>query len=270
MIAPPEIEGELRAMCTAALESVPELHDALPQLVEHFASHARGGVPPSRAYAGDLALAFAAACGIPAAQRRLDALLTASVARAVARIDSTRAFADVVAQELRGRLLLGDRPKIAQYSGRGPLAGWLRTAATRTALNLRRGHAIRNHEPLGSGLGAANNAPELEILRTRHRRDFEEAVRTALGRLSARERAILSLNVGDGMSSDRIAALYRVGRSTAKRWLVAARAVLADETKRELRARLQLSSAEYESIAAGVRSAVDVSVLRILGDLEEG
>ena len=259
-------DGELRALCAAALEAVPELHDALAELAAHFAHHARDGVLPSRVYAGDLALAFAASRRIPAAHRRLDALLTASVARAVASIDSTPAFADVVAQELRARLLLGDQPKIIQYAGRGPLGGWLRTAATRTALNLRRGR-VQAHEPLGSGVRAAGHRLELDLLRTRHRHDFEQALRTALGRLSARERTILSLNVGEGMSSDRIAALYRVGRSTAKRWLVAARAVLADETKRELRARLQLSSAEYESIAAGVRSAVDVSVVRILGEL---
>jgi RNA polymerase sigma-70 factor (ECF subfamily) len=257
-------------MCAAAVDSVPALSTSLPGLVRHFARHAREGVPPAREHAADLGLAFACANGDAAAQRQLDAILTASVARAVARIDPSPAFADVVAQELRSRLLLGASPKIADYAARGSLAGWLRSAATRSALNLRRGRAERAHDPLGSGLRAAADGPELELLRARYRSDFEDALRAALRTLATRERAILSLNVRDGLSSDRIAALYRVGRSTVKRWLIAAREKLATETKRELRARLALTSAEYDSVAAGVRSAVDVSILRLLAELDAG
>jgi RNA polymerase sigma-70 factor (ECF subfamily) len=263
-----EADEELDALCVAAIASTPEIAGARPELARHLARHAHDGALPSREHAADLGLTFACARGIASAQRRLDPILTSNVARAVARIDSSEAFADRVAQELRGRLLLGDSPRIGDYAGRGSLAGWLRTAATRAALNLRRGRAEQAHDPLASGLRETGHGPEVELLRARYRADFEEALRAALRALPPRERAVLCLNVRDGMSCDRIAALYRVGRSTVKRWLAAAKEELASETKRELQRRLALSSAEYASVAAGVRSAVDVSILRLLAECE--
>jgi RNA polymerase sigma-70 factor (ECF subfamily) len=261
-----QLEEELHAMCATALASMPQIADALVAFVAHLARHARDGALPSHEHAGDLALTFACARSVPSALQTLDPILTSNVARAVASIDRSSAFVDLVSQELRGRLLLGPSPKIGEYGGRGSLAGWLRTVATRTALNLRRGQAERPHDDLASELRDPAASPDVEILRAKYRGDFEHALRAALRRLPARERAVLCLNVRDGMSSDRIAALYRVGRSTVKRWLIAAREELAAGTKRELQSRLALSSAEYHSVAEGVRSAVDVSILRILAE----
>jgi RNA polymerase sigma-70 factor (ECF subfamily) len=257
---------DLDAICGAAVAASPELAGLEAELAAHVTGRAHDGALPSIEHAADLGLCFACAKGFASAQRRLDAILTANVARAVKRIDSSSAFADVVAQELRARLLIGEAPKIGDYAGRGSLGGWLRTAATRAALNLRRGPAERGHDPLGSGLGAATLSPDVEVLRARYRGDFEESLRVALRRLPSRERAVLALNVRDGMSCDRIAAIYRVGRSTVKRWLIDARAALAGETKRELLRRCAMTSSEYESVAAGVRSAVDVSIVRLLGE----
>jgi RNA polymerase sigma-70 factor (ECF subfamily) len=261
---------ELHAICALALASTPEIAESVPAFVRHLAGRSRDGHPPAREHAADLALAFACAGGIASALARLDLILTSNVARAVARFDSSPAFADLVAQELRQRLLMGASPRIGDYAGRGSLAGWLRTAAVRAALNLRRGQAERAHDRLASGLCEARDGPEVSLLRARYHGDFEDAVRTALRRLGSRERAVLSLNVRDGLSCDRIAALYGVGRSTVKRWLATAREELAREAKRELRDRLGLSSAEYESLAAGVRSAVEVSIARLLAEEEVG
>jgi RNA polymerase sigma-70 factor (ECF subfamily) len=133
-------------------------------------------------------------------------------------------------------------------------------------LNLRRGRDERAHAPLASGLGDEGRGLEIELLRARYVGDFEEAVRAALARLPTRQRVVLSLNVCEGTSCDGIAAVYRVGRSTAKRWLASAREELARETKLELQRRLGLSSSEYESLAAGVRSAVHVSLARLLAE----
>jgi RNA polymerase sigma-70 factor (ECF subfamily) len=265
---PDQLESELVAICDAAVASTPEVAESLPDFVRHLARQSRGGSPPSREHAADLGLAFACARRVASALRRLDSALTTNVARAVARIDGSTAFADAVAQELRERLILGEPPKIGEYAGRGSLAGWLRTAAVRTALNLRRGQAERAHDPVASGLPETGEGPETEVLRAKYRADFEAAVRVALRRLSSRERAILCLNVRDGLGCDGIAALYRVGRSTVKRWLASAREELAREVKRELRERLHLSSSEYDSLAAGLRSAVDVSIARLLAEPE--
>ena len=51
----------------------------------------------------------------------------------VGRLGLADAVVDDVRQELRIRLLVGEDPRIGQYSGRGPLAAWVRMAAIRTS-----------------------------------------------------------------------------------------------------------------------------------------
>jgi RNA polymerase sigma-70 factor (ECF subfamily) len=186
------------------------------------------------------------------------------VTRAVARIDASPAFAALVAQELRTRLLVGERPRIAEYAGRGPLAGWLRTAAVRIALNLRRGTAERRHDALSSKLHAVVSEPEVAMLRERYRDDFEASLRAALAGLPSRERALLGLSVRDGLTSEAIASLYKVSRATAKRMLARARDLLLEETKRELQGRIRLTTSEFHSVARVVCDDLDVSVVKLL------
>jgi RNA polymerase sigma-70 factor (ECF subfamily) len=254
----------LATSCHLACGALPGLEPSLPDFVRWLAERSRDGAPPSPEHAGDLAIAFAARRGDEAALRALDAVLVSSVARAVAHIDSSQAFADLVAQELRTHLLVGERPRIEDYAGRGPLRAWLRTAAARVALNLRRGSAERGRRMLSSGLRTPADDPEIVLLRTRHRGDFEDALRAALARLPRRERAALCLNVRDGMSSDKLATLYGVSRATAKRLLANARTLLFAETRRELQERLGLTPSEFKSVARVLHGEIEVSVARLL------
>jgi RNA polymerase sigma-70 factor (ECF subfamily) len=104
----------------------------------------------------------------------------------------------------------------------------------------------------------------MAVLRERYRDVFEASLRAALKGLPSRERAVLSLAVRDGLTSDKIAALYKVSRATAKRMLARARELLLEETKRELRERIQLTSSEFQSVARAVCDDIDVSVVRLL------
>jgi RNA polymerase sigma-70 factor (ECF subfamily) len=222
--------------------------------------------PPAIEHAGDVYLACACALGVPRALEAFDRVLSSSVARGVARIDPSRAFADLVAQELRARLLLGDPPKIAGYQGRAPLATWLKTAAVRAALNLGRGRAEQRHESVSSKIHDPDR-PEVAFARTRYRAAFEEALRLALRDLPARDRELLCASVRDRASIDVLAETYGVGRSTAARWLAAARERLTASARRVLQEKLRLTPSELDSLAAEVRSDVDVSIVRLL---EEG
>lgn len=257
-----DFETLWRAVCGAA----PEIADDREAFAAHVVRSRRDGTLPPLDRAADMALAFACARGSAAAHRRFDSMLVQTVAQAVRRIDSSPAFVDLVAQELRARMLVGPPPRIEEYAGRGSLAGWVRTAATRVALNMRRGRLEGAHDPLRSDLAIAGRSLESELVSARYRAETEEALRAAIRRLPQRERAVLCLHVRDGLSSDRIAALYRVGRSTAKRWLAAAREQLSRETERELRGRLALTPSEYDGVVAGVRSQVDVSLVRLLAE----
>ena len=82
--------------------------------------------------------------------------------------------------------------------------------------------------------------------------------------MSTRERAVLCLNVRDGLSIDKLAAVYGVGRSTVARWLSAAREIVERETRSELVSRLKLSPSAFESLAAEVQSNLDVSLVGLL------
>jgi RNA polymerase sigma-70 factor (ECF subfamily) len=257
------LPAALEALCAAACSAVPGLAPHLGDFVRSLAARAADGRLPPLERAADLALAFASARGDPGALKALDALLTAVVPRAVARTGPSPAFTAQVAQEVRVRLLVGEQPRIADYAGLGPLAGWLRTCALRVALNLRRARSDLPKRALSSSVGAVVIDPELAMLRARYRDDFEAALRVALDRLPARERAALCLHVRDGMSSEKVAALFGVSRATAKRILVRARESVAAETRRELQGRLQLTTSEIDSVVRAVRSDIDTSVARL-------
>ena len=264
----PAAFAEVLAAARSAWPSFAVDAEAFGRFLAQHAHQASDGelLAPDRA--ADLYLAFACAARHPLALKAFDALLTRVVRAAVSRIDSSDAFVDHVTQELRGHLLLGDSPRLLGYAGRSPLTAWLRTVAARTALDTRRGGRDKAHESLPLAL-ASNQAPELEMLRARYRSDFEDAARRALRSLEPRDRAILALSVRDGLSSSKLATLYGISRATASRWVAAARDKVVHEAQRELKERLGLSTAELESVAAAVRSDLDVSVVRLLGEVEE-
>jgi RNA polymerase sigma-70 factor (ECF subfamily) len=109
---------------------------------------------------------------------------------------------------------------------------------------------------------------EAEYLKARYKPAFEEALRVAMGRLPARARTVLRLHFADRLTVDGIAAFYKIGRSTAGRWLTEARDLLRTETARELSQRLGISPAQYASILALVRSRLDVSLGAMASDSE--
>jgi RNA polymerase sigma-70 factor (ECF subfamily) len=228
---------------------------------------ARGELPPAP-LAVDLYIACACAHGVPGAVDAFDRTFGDLMRRTFARGDRAKLFVDDAQQALRERLFVaadGARPKIAEYAGRAPLKSWLAAAASRIVIDMRRRVAAKREDPT-SGVRslAADVQPELAYIKMRYKGAFEGAVRAALARLSAAERALLKLSLSEGMTVDRLGALYHVGRSTAARRLAAARRALLEETRRELCAALHLTPSEYESLAALVRSDLEVSVGTIL------
>jgi RNA polymerase sigma-70 factor (ECF subfamily) len=222
----------------------------------------------------DLYLACACARGDGSALAAFERRFLAQVHVYVARIETSPQFVDELRQVLRLKLLVGEpgaTPKIAEYSGRGPLGAWVRVSACRTALNLL---ALRV-----SATGVAGDAaeravadsvdPEVALLRDRYQGEFEAALREAIAKLSSRERTTLRMSAIEGASIDRIAAAYRVHRATAARWVTSARTAVLDDMHRTLRARLQLTAAELDSLAGLVRSQLHVSLGPLLAEIPE-
>lgn len=213
----------------------------------------------------ELFLAQACARGEPAALGRLEREYFPRVRVAVERLDARPAFVDDALQALREKLLVGRAPRIAEYAGTGPLVSWLRAAAVRTALNLKRPGA--REEPDDDALEEiplTGPPPELALLIERHRPAFKAAWRAALGTLEPRDRTLLKLQVVDGLSLERIGVVYAVNKSTVSRWLASAQAQLVEETRRRLCVELSLSSGELESLVRAMRSGIELSVAALV------
>ncbi|HEY8210621.1 MAG TPA: sigma-70 family RNA polymerase sigma factor, partial [Myxococcaceae bacterium] len=206
----------------------------------------------------------------PLALSTFDRRFRGIVAQAVARmVDRDPDFVEDVRQSLREKLFVGVRgtpPKILDYSGAGPLDAWLRSAAVRTALNLREG--ARREEPLDDELAdklpESADDPELKALKNRCRRELKGAFQAALSQLTSQEREVLRLNLVGGQSIDGIAEHFRTHRSTAARWLAQARQRVTEITREELVARLDWNKSELKSVARLVQSQFDLSIQRYL------
>jgi RNA polymerase sigma-70 factor (ECF subfamily) len=230
------------------------------------ASAANGIDPARRLHYGDLFLAVSCAARHPVALAQLNRIVAANVASFVHRLDRSPTFAEELGQLLQVRLVVerdaGGEARIAQYSGRGTLLGWLRVVATRTALNLLQG---RHHEPTRSvddETVARLGTDELEqgMFAGRYRSAFEGALREALGTLPTRSRRVLRLSLVGGLSTTELGKVLGVNQSTAVRWLAHARTELRATTKELLAARFGLETQEFDEVSALVLSQLDVSV----------
>lgn len=230
--APDGLDGALASIVAKAVR--PGLDDAT--VARHLARAvpSAGDLPAVAAsfHAEDFGLVVAALEGDGAAQRIIVQTHLSQVPAWVARLDPSAAFADDVAQELAS-LLFAPEPdrgsKLLGYSGRGPLGGFLRTVAVRTAQNMRRG----KREVLGDDAppdrpATARQTPEAALARADRARSFAEILRGALRALPAEDRELLRLHYLDGLSIEGVAAARGVSRATAARHLARARdAVLA-------------------------------------------
>lgn len=246
---------DLLPAIAAALPAVP-----VARFADQLAERLGAGADPQNA--ADLVLAAACLTGHPAALAILERDHLSSVAAALARRRLTPADVDEVLQQLREKLLLGERPRLREYAGRGPLRSFLRIAALRTAHNLRRAAG-----PIAPSLGAEQIAPddaELAALEVRHAAEIKRALQTGLKTLGLRERTVFRLHLLDGLSLDEIGRLYGVNKSSVSRWLSAARAHLLDTARSELAARL--APGDLASLVRAFRGNLDLSLTRLLRD----
>lgn len=220
--------------------------------------------------AGELHLTRACARGEARALERLEQDYFGEIDRALGRV-RTSISRDDFAQMVRERLYVpppGRPPRIAEYEGRGDLRTWLRVTITRTLLNLasRRPDDRPADDALLDAMPALGDDPELELIKRRYAKELREAFARAAASLSPRERTLLRHAMVDQLSIDAIGSIYGVHRATAARWINGARDVLQERVTRELAARLGVDRADLEHIVGLVRSRLDVSVRRCLGD----
>lgn len=185
-------------------------------------------------HVGDLALAWALARGDDAAAQHFERHLLPGVVRALGRLGHSATLVDDVIGWLRGELFGRDRgSSFAGYSGRSPLAGWLRAIVVNEAMRRSR----RRAREVTVEAAEALPVPEASLgaLRGAHGAAFTSALREAFAALTREERTLLRQSFLDGLSIDTLAKLHDVHRATVARRIVAAKAFLAEGTRARLK-----------------------------------
>lgn len=211
----------------------------------------------------DLWLAHAALAGDAAATTELDRRLRAQVAGVVRGLRESRGFADELEVNLLAHVLVprdGAPPRLANYTGRGALDGWLRVTATREALAQRRRAARDAGDDGELDQLAALGSPEVDFLAASYRDKLRAAFRVALAKLDDRQQNLIRLHYRDGVGVEALGQMYRVHFSTISRWIAAARAQLFADTRDEVRAQLGVGDAEFAELMALVQSRLDITI----------
>ncbi|MBE7454840.1 MAG: sigma-70 family RNA polymerase sigma factor [Kofleriaceae bacterium] len=270
----PDLGARLLALVADGKAAWPEVAVAPERLVGFVAARLDHEVDPADLLGGlrptDLHLACALTDGDRTAMAAFDRHYMREVDIALARMRIGPPRSSDVKQLVRQRLFVGDGVpgKIADYAGRGDLRRWVRSVAVRTCLNdLRKGkhEVLADDDQLIAQQAMPGDDPELEYMKRTYAREFQAAFTEALAGLGAREQTLLRYHHVDGLNIDEIGAIYRVHRVTAFRWLEKAKEKLVDATLVVMRARLNVSARELESVLRLIRSQVHLSLVRHLG-----
>jgi RNA polymerase sigma-70 factor (ECF subfamily) len=213
----------------------------------------------------DLYLACACARGDSRAIAALETHYFPRLRGALARVAPDPAAREDAEALLRRHLFVAEgeaSPKIAEYSGKGDLAGWLRIIAVRVALRSvgRKGREVPAEEDALLAFRAPVDDPELELAKQQCRDQFKQSFCAALKSLESRDRNLLRYHYIDELSTEEVAALFHVHRATAVRWLAAARHQLLEATRAQLARRLGADRLQMDSMMRLIRSRLHLSL----------
>jgi RNA polymerase sigma-70 factor (ECF subfamily) len=227
---------------------------------------AERGIVPEASTRPDLALACACLDGSPKALAQFEERMLAPVTARLARTNG-RQVADDVTSRLRELLFAGaagGAPRLASYSGRGDLRGWLEVVASREVHKLRgRDVPLPDDDHILASLPDDDDL-ELRQIKAQHRAELSRAFREVLASLPTRSRLLLRQRYLDGLTFDDVAALHGVHRITVMRWMARIEKSLLREIQRVLVERLRLAHSEVAHLVDDARSRLDLSLRGLL------
>ena len=210
----------------------------------------------------DLLIAYRCLEGDRGALSTLNNLLD-SVVPALSERGFSRADIDEAKQQVRVRLLVaepGENPRLSQYLGRGRLGGFLRAAAVRVALNLRRSESRRTIPQQLELLAKRSADPALAQLRENYLQQFRSALSAGWASLDDSDKVFVRHQLVDKLTIDEVARVHGVHRSTAARRLIAARDRLVEATRSHLRSSLEISETELSSVLRLIHTQLEVAL----------
>ncbi len=236
--------------------------------------------------ADDLCLIIACEQGNQKAWTDLVERFSSTVRSAARSASSNEEGADDLAQsiwaELHGLRVREDgKPagKLAYYSGRGSLAGWLRAVVAQLAVDQHRKQSrlvqteedadfdrIIQHsqeENNWSGHGDSVN-PELELSRKLTGAEMQKALETSLKHLSAEDRLLLKLYYFDGLRLREAGAVLGVHEATASRRLTRVHAELREQVEKILVEQEGWTKAETERAFSEVALHLEADIEPLL------
>ncbi len=216
------------------------------------------------AHAEDLALAKACLAGTTSALETFKSRHEVDIDVALERLGLDEGTAGDVKSTVLEKLLTPPTPKLAQYSGQGPLGAWVKAVATREAMSVRRTAARRRDllDAVGDALTPMD--PELAFLKRHYRDAFRSAFHATVEGLEADDKLLLRYRFVDALTLPQLAAACGVHRATAARRLSTLRTRLFEGTREHMTANLDVPEEELESIFRLIQSNFEVSMQRLL------
>ena len=265
-------------------QAIAESQQAWPQLkveAEAYVAYVAERVPDDqelgealeRMRLNDLYLACACAAGESLAIGILQKTFAPQLGAAVNRFRASE-LEDEALQRLWEKLFVQSEAqpaRIQQYSGQGPLGGWLSVAAAREVLMLlrkKKPEAAHDDAVLSQALAHAGDQ-ELAHFKVHYRKEFKASFQASLGQLTAKQRNMLRYHYVEGLKFDDIGVIYSVNRSTVCRWLAQCREDLLANTRQHLMTRLRIDSRECDSMVRLVASQLDISIHQHLSPSKE-
>ena len=237
--------------------------------------------------ADDLCLVIACEKGDEAAWEQLVATFDATVKSAARNISKSTEEAEDLASSIWAELygLRHDKDgnkksKLAYYSGRGSLAGWLRAVVSQLAIDQFRKQSkfvqveeSREFENLANEASDNTNnhhivshtqSPEDLLGSKLSARDVSGALRAAIESLEPEDRMVLKLYYFDGQKLKDIAEIFGYHEATASRKLVRIQSEIRKAVEKHLREERGWTENEVKRNLSETASKLDVSVEKLI------
>lgn len=166
-------------------------------------------------------------------------------------------------------------PRLADYTGVGPLKAFVMVMAMRCLADSRRSDERRREEHVGDGwlelasIAGSNTGPEGKLQWAELEPHAANAVKEAMAALSVRQRTILRLHYVEGISAEALGRMYSVHRATTTRWLVDARERVLELVQQRLRATLDVSTASLASLNQTLVGGLELSLPSLVSPVTE-
>lgn len=267
IIASGELEAVLRDVLAGAAAAWPDIELSsrayfrfLARHVPRDGRHVIGALDTLKT--ADMYLAAACLERIPAALEVFERQFLSMTSPVLARVRVSLDVIDEAKQVLRHRFFVGAGnagPKMAEYSGVGPLHAWVKVAIARAALRVARApkHRVDADDAVLRAIPAPMNDLEVDYLKRLYGASAGEAVRVAFTRLAVRDRNLLRQYYSLGLGIDQLGAFYRVHRATAARWVLNARQELVARTRTELEQQLNIDREDLSSVLRLLQSQLE-------------